>query len=254
MVLEEIQHIRLDIPEKLPVPCDACGGLPELYRHPVVVHILFNDCPQGIIQPRLVIEIVKADLTDVFPVEILLIHLRNEDNSRELFPDTSYEPSEEFCRDQLDHVAPEAVDTFTGPETDSIIHPVPCAAMAVAIVYLYRLIPVIYAWCRAVAIVACRPGRHFPVWHQQFFVCMEESPVFGPGLFRTGKLQLPGLPPGIFDKPCRDYKVLPVEVHVGKPSAFLQKILLVRQLYRHPGIVEEVVLFGPVFSGIIAFA
>ena len=50
MVFKEVQHIWLEIAEELPVSCYSCCRLPEFYRHPVVIHILFNHCTQGIIK------------------------------------------------------------------------------------------------------------------------------------------------------------------------------------------------------------
>ena len=49
MIFKEVQHIWLEVSQKLPVAGYACRRLPELNRHAVVIDILLDHCTQSVV-------------------------------------------------------------------------------------------------------------------------------------------------------------------------------------------------------------
>ena len=50
MILEKVEHVWLKVCQELPVACDAGCGLPQFYRHSVVVNILLHYSAQSVVK------------------------------------------------------------------------------------------------------------------------------------------------------------------------------------------------------------
>lgn len=85
MILEEVEHMRLDVTQRLPVPGNVFSGLPGFY--PRVREIGTDYISKYVVQTRLVIEIVKIYITYVFAIVFLAIYFCNETDSGVFFPD-----------------------------------------------------------------------------------------------------------------------------------------------------------------------
>ena len=76
VVLQEVQHAGLQVPEGLPVPGDGGGGM--LRCGPPGFSLGADQVAQDIIQARLVIERVETGPAHPFLVVFLLVNFRNE--------------------------------------------------------------------------------------------------------------------------------------------------------------------------------
>ena len=152
VIFQEIQHIWLQISERLPVPGNLLCRLPGFHGHSAVVSVLLHNRPYGVVHAGLVIEKVEANLTYIFGIQFFLIYLGNEGDVWMEFVYLPDKPGEEIRWNQLDHVASEPVDTHSRPEIHDVKHLVPCTCMSVAIIDLDGIIPVVHVRFRSVSI------------------------------------------------------------------------------------------------------
>ena len=109
MVFQEVEHVVAYAFHLLPAERDVLCGNPSV-RHR----------PQRIIEPHLVIEIVKLTIEDVVAVLGRIVHFCDEDNARMLCPHLRDGPLPKSHRHHFRHVATEAVDLLVGPIQEDV--------------------------------------------------------------------------------------------------------------------------------------
>ena len=129
---------------------------------------------EEVIDPDLVIQIVKAS-TQIFPIAVGLINLGEKEDLWVLLAYRGNRPRPEGGRDELSHIAAEAIDAATSPVAEDVAHLHPRvgdgigvqtapSAVVYTVVELHGLVPVVDAGVGTEAVVARSTCRVFPVW------------------------------------------------------------------------------------------
>ena len=163
VVLSEVAHRCL-------VAADSITHSGEVSR----ITLTLAEGNEEVIDPDLVIEIVKAS-TQIFSVAVRLINLGEKEDLWVLLAYRRNRPRPEGGRDELGHIAAEAIDATTSPVAEDVAHLHPRVGVGIgvqtapsAVVYtvveLHGLVPVVDAGVGTEAVVARSTCRVFPVW------------------------------------------------------------------------------------------
>ena len=120
VILQEVEHIRLQILQELPVAGDSTGGGTSA-----------DDGSQVVVEAGFVVEKVESQFLDISAVVSLVVDLSYEEHPGILLPDLGNKPSQEFGRHHLHHVAAEAIHALGSPEEQYLQHFLPGIRMIV---------------------------------------------------------------------------------------------------------------------------
>ena len=95
MILKEVEHVWLQIPEELPASCNAYCRLPEIDRHSVVIDIFLDNAAQCVVETGLIVKEVESYASYIFIIKVLLIYLCDEYDRWIFFLYLSYQPLHE---------------------------------------------------------------------------------------------------------------------------------------------------------------
>ena len=155
MILEEVEHVAVDVIYALPSSRDAGSRVATHHR------------TDGVVESHLVVEIVEVTTIQVVAILVRIIHLSNEDDVGVFGLHNRDDPSPEVARHHLSHIATETVNALRSPEQEDVAHLFPSvgcrrtedetfasAQIVSAVVQLDCLVPIVLTHPGREAVVA----------------------------------------------------------------------------------------------------